>query len=229
VVRYNKGHRDETVARILDHASSRIRERGLDSITVAALMKMAGLTPGGFYFHFESREDLINQAVARAMKSSVEAWRRIFDRAGRGQFVPSIVEFYLTERHRLDVRGGCALPALIADVPRSTPAIKAAFVAGVEEMIGILAGQMSGSKKEARGEAIGTLSVMLGALVLARATGQTPRLSGEILSAGRHAALKSERTKRFATNRTRRLKNSASRGRKSRPPTESRTTNRAPD
>jgi TetR/AcrR family transcriptional regulator, transcriptional repressor for nem operon len=168
-------------------------------------MKMAGLTPGGFYFHFESREDLINQAVARAMESSVEAWRRISDRANRGQFLPSIIEFYLSERHRLDVGNGCALPALIADVPRSTPAIKTAFVAGIEEMIGILAGQMCGSKGEARSEAIATLSVMLGALVLARATGQTPRLSDEILSAGRYAALKKERTKPFVTNGTRRL------------------------
>ncbi|MHC2313032.1 TetR/AcrR family transcriptional repressor of nem operon [Bradyrhizobium diazoefficiens] len=205
MVRYNKGHRDETAARILDHASVRIRERGLESITVAALMKMAGLTPGGFYFHFESREDLINQAVARAMESSVEAWRRISDRANPVQFVPRIVEFYLAERHRRDVGNGCALPALIADVPRSTPAIKTAFVAGIEEMIGILAGQMCGSKHEARSAAIATLSVMLGALVLARATGQTPRLSDEILSAGRYAALKSERTKPFAANGTRRL------------------------
>ena len=102
-MRYDKGRRNETAARILDHASVRIRERGLDSIRGAAVMKMAGLTPGGFYFHFESREDLINQAVARAMKFSVEAWRRICDRADRGQFLPSIVEFYLAERHRLDV------------------------------------------------------------------------------------------------------------------------------
>jgi TetR/AcrR family transcriptional repressor of nem operon len=209
MVRYDKGRRDETSARILDHASVRIRERGLDSITVAALMKMAGLTPGGFYFHFQSREDLINQAVARAMKSSVEAWRRISDRADRGQFLPNIVEFYLAQRHRLDVGGGCALPALIADVPRSTPAIKASFVAGIEQMIGILAGQMSGSRKEARSEAIAILSVMLGALVLARATGHTPRLSEEILRAGRYAALKSEHTGRFGANRTRRRKNSA--------------------
>ncbi|UPK39330.1 TetR/AcrR family transcriptional regulator [Bradyrhizobium sp. 186] len=229
-MRYNKGRRDETATRILDHASVWIRERGSEGITVAALMKMAGLTQGGFYFHFKSRDDLINQAFAKAMEGSVEAWRRICDRADRDQFLPSIVEFYLAERHRLDVGGGCALPALIADVPRSTPAIKTAFVAGIQEMIGILAGQMSGSKKkEARSEAIATLSIMLGALVLARATGQTPRLSDEILSAGRYDALKNERTEPFATNRTQRLKNSASRGRKSRLPAEGRTTNRAAD
>ncbi|MFL5238374.1 MAG: hypothetical protein ACJ8EL_12360, partial [Rhizomicrobium sp.] len=81
--------------------------------------------------------------------------------------------------------------------------------AGIEQMIGILAGQMSGSKKEARSEAIAILSVMLGALVLARATGHTPRLSDEILSAGRYAALKNERTGRCAANRIRRRKNSA--------------------
>ena len=110
-MRYSKGHRDETAARILDHASVRIREQGLEA-TVATLMKMAGLTHGGFYSHFESRDDLIDQAFAKAMESSVEVWRRISDRADGGQCLASIVEFYLAERHRLDVGNGCALPAL---------------------------------------------------------------------------------------------------------------------
>jgi TetR/AcrR family transcriptional regulator, transcriptional repressor for nem operon len=216
-MRYSKGHRDETAARILDHASMRIREQGLESITVATLMKMAGLTHGGFYLHFESREELIDQAFAKAMESSVEVWRRS-DRADGGQCLASIVEFYLAERHRLDVGNGCALPALTSDVPRSTPAIRSAFVAGIEEMIGILAGQMCGSKQEQRRDAIATLSVMVGALMLARATGHTPHLSDEILNAGRHAALQKERIRPSAANRTRRRKSSASRGRKSRLP-----------
>jgi TetR/AcrR family transcriptional repressor of nem operon len=213
-MRYKKGHADETAARILDHASVRIREQGLEGITVGTLMNMAGLTHGGFYSHFESREDLINRAFAKAMEGSVEAWRRISDRADGGGCLARIVEFYLAERHRLDVGNGCALPALTAEVPRSSPAIGSAFAAGIEEMIGILAEQMGGSKKEARRDAIATLSVMLGALLLARATGHTPHLSDEILSAGRHAALKNERTGPFSSNRTRRRKDSTSSGRK---------------
>jgi TetR/AcrR family transcriptional repressor of nem operon len=215
-MRYSKGHRDETAARILDHASVRIREQGLESITVATLMKMVGLTHGGFYLHFESRDDLIDQAFAKAMESSVEVWRRISDRADGGQCLASIVDFYLAERHRQDVGNGCALPVLTTEVPRSTPAIRSAFVAGIEELIGILAGQMCGSKREKRKDAIGTLSVMVGSLMLARATGHTPHLSDEILNAGRHAALQKEHTRPSAANKTRRRKNSASRVRKSR-------------
>jgi TetR/AcrR family transcriptional repressor of nem operon len=93
-MRYKKGHADETAARILDHASVRIREQGLEGITVATLMNMAGLTHGGFYSHFESREDLINQAFAKAMEGSVEAWRRISDREVGSGCLARIVECY---------------------------------------------------------------------------------------------------------------------------------------
>ena len=110
-MRYSKGHRDEIAARILERVSVRIREQGLESITVATLMKMARLTHGGFYLHFESRDDLIDQAFAKAMESSVEVWPRISDRADGGQCLASIVEFYLAERHRLDIGNGCALTA----------------------------------------------------------------------------------------------------------------------
>jgi TetR/AcrR family transcriptional regulator, transcriptional repressor for nem operon len=73
---------------------------------------MAGLTHGGFYSHFESRDDLIDQVFAKAMESSFEVWQRISDRADGGQCLASIVKFYLAERHRLDVGNGWALPAL---------------------------------------------------------------------------------------------------------------------
>ena len=84
-------------------------------------------------------------------------------------------------------------------------------MAGIEEMIGILAGQMCGSQREQRRDAIATLSVMVGALALARATGHTPHLSDEILNAGRHAALQKEHIRPSVANKSRRRKNSASR------------------
>jgi TetR/AcrR family transcriptional regulator, transcriptional repressor for nem operon len=187
-MRYSKGRRTETYERIVKNASLRIRERGIESMRVADLMKTAGLTHGGFYLHFKSRKDLINQAFARAMGESIERWQRLVDKAdGEGGFA-DMVSTYLTKRHCADIARGCALPALSADVRRGGAAVRKTFSEGVDEIIELLAKGAQRPTEEARRDAIATLSVMLGALMLARATDRDA-LTEEILEAGRHAAL----------------------------------------
>jgi TetR/AcrR family transcriptional repressor of nem operon len=176
-------------ARIVDSASARIRERGIESIKVAELMKSAGLTHGGFYFHFKSRTDLIDKAFARAMEGSVDQWQRLAEMAGPGERLQSIVDYYLAEQHRKDVAHGCALPALSAEVSRSSTSIRRRFSAGLEEMIQVLSEDMRGSsKKAAQRQAIAILSEMVGALLLARAVDRAD-FSAEILSVAREAVL----------------------------------------
>ncbi len=191
-MRYSKEHKTETHARIVKNASVLLRERGADGIGVAGLMKEAGLTHGGFYAHFESRDALIGEAFAHAMDQTTRRWRKRAEQAPEGQRLASVVNGYLTPSHRDDVGNGCALPALGAEVLRANPKTRKAAASKLEDMIDMIADQIpNAGSKTARRDAIAALSTMLGALVLARMAG-IGDVSAEILAAGRHAALKAE-------------------------------------
>ena len=191
-MRYSKEHKTETHARIVKNASVLLRERGAEGIGVAGLMKEAGLTHGGFYAHFESRDALIGEAFAHAMDQTTRRWRKRAEQAPEGQRLASVVNGYLTTSHRDDVGNGCALPALGAEVLRANPKTRKAAALKLEDMIEMIAEQMPGAgSKAARREAISTLASMLGALMLARMAGNGD-FSSEILAAGRHAALRGE-------------------------------------
>ncbi|MES2751240.1 MAG: TetR/AcrR family transcriptional regulator [Pseudomonadota bacterium] len=191
-MRYSKDHKTETHARIVKNASVRLRERGAAGLGVAELMKEAGLTHGGFYAHFSSRDALIGEAFAHAMEQTTKNWRKRAELAPEGKRLASVVNGYLTPDHRDDVGNGCALPALGAEVLRASPKTRKAFAAKLEEMIDMICAQMPAqTPKTARREAMATLATMMGTLVLARLAG-TGEFSDEILSAGRHAALRTE-------------------------------------
>lgn len=202
-MRYSKDHKAETHERIVKNASVRLREGGAASIGVADLMKEAGLTHGGFYAHFDSRDALIGEAFAHAMEQTVKRWRKRAEEAPEGKELASIVARYLTTQHRDDVGNGCALPSLGAEVLRADSRTRKAIAAKLDEMIDIVSGQMpSQSTKTARREAIGTLATMMGTLLLARMAG-TGEFSEEILAAGRQTALQSGAS---ATPRVKRAK-----------------------
>lgn len=184
-MRYEKGHRAGTSARIVERASTRIRERGVESIKVAGLMKSAGLTHGGFYLHFKSRRDLIEKAFANAMDGSVEKWRKISDGSNHEERLRKVVDYYLTQQHREDVGHGCALPSLGAEAPRASAAIRRTFSSGLREIVGLLSEDSRGQSKR---EAISIVSEMVGALLLARAVDH-PEFASEILSAARTSVL----------------------------------------
>ena len=191
-MRYSKDHKTETHARIVKNASVLLREKGAEGIGVAGLMKEAGLTHGGFYAHFDSRDALIGEAFAHAMEQTTRRWRKRAEQAPDGQRLASVVNGYLTPSHRDDIGNGCALPALGAEVLRANPKTRKAAALKLEEMIEMVADQMPATgSKAARRDAIATLATMLGALVLARMAG-TGDFSSEILAAGRHAALRAE-------------------------------------
>lgn len=191
-MRYSKDHKTETHARIVKNASVLLREKGVEGIGVAALMKEAGLTHGGFYAHFESRDALIAEAFAHAMDQTTIKWRRRAEAAPEGQRLAAIVNGYLTHLHRDNVGNGCALPALGAEVPRASAKTRKEAAARVDDMIRMVAEQIpAASSKAAKRLAISSLATMLGTLVLARMAG-TGELSAEILEAGRDAALAAE-------------------------------------
>ncbi len=191
-MRYSKDHKAETHERIVKNASVRLRERGAAGLGVAELMKDAGLTHGGFYAHFPSRDALISEAFAHAMQQTTGRWRKRAEQAPEGKRLASIVNGYLSTEHRDDAGNGCALPSLGVEASRANQKIRKAFANKLEEMVEVVAEQFKDlPPKAARREAIAVISTMMGAIVLARTAG-TGEFSDEILSAGRYAALRPE-------------------------------------
>jgi TetR/AcrR family transcriptional repressor of nem operon len=188
-MRYSKEHKQETHARIVKKASVRLREKGAHGIGVADLMKEAGLTHGGFYAHFDSREALVIEAFAYAMDRSTERWRKIAEQTPPDKRLATIVESYLTPVHRDDPGHGCAVPTLGAEIARESPKTRKAFAAKLEAMIDMMADQvLDVPRKAARKQAISALTTMMGTLVLSRIAGNG-EFSDEILGAGREAVL----------------------------------------
>ena len=191
-MRYSKDHKAETRQRIVKNASVLLREHGAAGLGVAELMKDVGLTHGGFYAHFASRDALIGEAFAHAIEQTSRRWRKQAESAPEGQRLAVIVDGYLTAEHRDDVGHGCALPSLGVDVLRGDPKTRKTFASRLEQMVDMMVEQIPGQSPEAaRRDAIGALATMMGALILARTAGQT-EFSDEILSAGRAAALRGE-------------------------------------
>jgi TetR/AcrR family transcriptional repressor of nem operon len=188
-MRYSKQHKQETHARIVKKASVRLREKGAHGIGVADLMKDAGLTHGGFYAHFDSREALVIEAFADAMDRSTDRWRKLAEQTPPEKRLAFIVESYLTPVHRDDPGHGCAIPALSAEIARESPKTRKAFAARLEQMIDMIAEQMPDlPRKTARKQAMASLATMMGTLVLARVAGNG-EFSDDILGAGREAVL----------------------------------------
>jgi TetR/AcrR family transcriptional repressor of nem operon len=188
-MRYSKEHKQETHARIVKKASVQLREKGAHGIGVADLMKDAGLTHGGFYAHFDSREALVIEAFAYAMDRSTDRWRKLAEQTPPEKRLATIVDSYLTPVHRDDPGHGCAIPALSAEIARESPKTRKAFAAKLEQMIEMIAAQIPDvPRKAARKQAMASLATMMGTLVLARVAGST-EFSDDILGAGREAVL----------------------------------------
>jgi len=168
--------------RVVEVASRLFREKGYDGIGVADLMKSAGLTHGGFYGNFASKEDLMTEASKLALATSLENWR---SKAGQGkqQALPAIIDSYLSTRHRDAPGGGCAAAAMGVDIARTLPGAQQEFAAATRQQFALLAGLMpDGEPKLQRQQAISTFAAMVGAMVLSRAVGDDP-LSDDILAA----------------------------------------------
>jgi len=188
-MRYSREHKLETHARIVKRASVRLREKGAHGVGVADLMKDAGLTHGGFYAHFDSREALVIEAFAHAMDRSTERWRKLAEQTPPDQRMAAIVDAYLTPAHRDDPGHGCAIPTLGAEIARESPRTRKAFAAKLEEMIDALAAQIPDlPRKTARKQATAMIATMMGTLVMARVAG-SGEFSEEILGSGREAVL----------------------------------------
>jgi TetR/AcrR family transcriptional repressor of nem operon len=168
----------ENRANVVATAARLFREKGFDGVGLDAIMAEAGLTHGGFYRHFGSKEGLAAEAVAHA---GAVGEQRLADAATRAEFVAR----YLSPQHRDDVGGGCMLAALGGEIARQGAGPRQGLTAHVRTQIERLAGWLTGRSTPARRQqAIATLAGIVGALVLSRAVDDA-ELSEEILAAGR--------------------------------------------
>jgi TetR/AcrR family transcriptional regulator, transcriptional repressor for nem operon len=178
----------ENRERIIDAASALFRARGFGGIGVADIMKAADLTHGGFYGHFDSKDDLVAQASRRAMARSVANWERVVAETPDQPYV-ALLRRYLTAQHRDDPGRGCSFASLGNDAARSGEIVREAFAEGLEPLIAILADAVPGRSKAARRrKAVATMAALVGAVTLARAV-SSQALSDEILEATRRELL----------------------------------------
>ena len=177
---HSKVDKEKTHRRIVEIAAKRFREHGLEGIGIADVMKEAGLTVGGFYKHFASRDEL----VAEALASSVGMWRRRVEAATAGGTPLSyneLVADYLTEEHRDNPGAGCIFAALSGDISRSGKRTRALATDRVRSNLEVLTKALGGKHRgTARSRAILTFSALVGAIGLARIVSDEP-LSREIL------------------------------------------------
>jgi TetR/AcrR family transcriptional regulator, transcriptional repressor for nem operon len=177
---YSKAQKTRTHKRIVSIASKRFREKGLDGFGIAELMKEAGLTVGGFYKHFGSREDL----VAEAVNSAFGGWQRRLDSAksgGGSVSLAKLIDEYLNETHRDNPGSGCAFSALAPEIARSDKRTRSLTSEQVRSDVQLIATLIPGrDKRAARSRAILIVSALVGAMSLARAVSDEA-LSREIL------------------------------------------------
>jgi TetR/AcrR family transcriptional regulator, transcriptional repressor for nem operon len=182
---HSKASKQQTHARLVAAAAARFKERGVDGISLADLMKDLKLTHGGFYKHFDSRDELVTEALDLALKQSGASVReRLF--GGDKPDLVRFVDFYLAEAHREGRADGCAVAALAGDAPRKSAAVQAQFRAHIESNLDSLVEALApgGSTEERRASALMVLSALYGALMMARAVGDSS-LSREILRTAR--------------------------------------------
>jgi TetR/AcrR family transcriptional regulator, transcriptional repressor for nem operon len=168
----------ENRQRIVEIASRMFREDGFDRAGIDAIMKAAGLTHGGFYCHFGSKEELAAEAVISALKRSLE-------KQSRHETLSDLVHAYLTEQHWASRANGCAVAALGADIARQGNGVRSCVTAYLRALLDQIVHLMKGGSASGRRKrAITILCGMVGALTLARAVNDAA-LSQEILEAAR--------------------------------------------
>jgi TetR/AcrR family transcriptional repressor of nem operon len=179
------GHKAQTRTRIVAAAARAFRERGVESVAIADVMRAAGLTHGGFYAHFPSKDALVAEATASGLIDS----RREFvsDAAAANPQAPlrEVIRRYVSRYHRDHQGEGCAMPALTAEIAREPAEVRRAFTAALEEFVTGLADYVPGDSPAARRDGALVLAAgMAGAVALSRAV-DDPALSDRLLLAAR--------------------------------------------
>ena len=186
VPRTSRQQKEATHQRIVEAAARAIRRSGYGGTGVADIMKEAGLTHGGFYVHFASREAMLAEAADRAGAEAVDASQRIAATAPPPQALEALLQAYLSKQHIEGIETGCPIAALGSEMPRQAPEVRRAATRRIKEMIDVVARQSPDwGRPGAHERALVTMATAVGTLLLARAV-DDPRLRDAL----RDAALK---------------------------------------
>jgi len=190
-MRYKPEHKQATHSRILSAAMGLFRQEGLGGTSVERVMRAAGLTVGGFYAHFASKEALLAEALRDLLHRNCDRWLAGLEQLQGPEWLSHFTRRYLN-RHMRDSAEGCPIPSVLSELTRSEPLLQGVMADGLGSLL-------EGMEKHLpprpgvtpRQQAVATLSLLIGALTLARAMSSQP-LSDEILEAARAFLLRSE-------------------------------------
>jgi TetR/AcrR family transcriptional regulator, transcriptional repressor for nem operon len=177
MARYGKDHKQATRRRIVEAAGRRLKRDGIDGSGIATLMGDVGLTNGAFYAHFDSKEDLVANAVAAQLREQRETY-------SSAQSLEEIVRGYLSIQHRDDTEGGCPSAALLDEIARSSDAVRRAYTDGQVAIIDDVAARLArDDPRSARVQTLSVFALMVGTLQVSRALADR-QLADEILAKG---------------------------------------------
>ena len=179
IVRVTREQAEANREKVLEVAGTLVRERGFGGIGVADIMKEAGLTHGGFYGHFESKDDLVAQSIGGVLTK--EGWLGRLTGKAKPSFA-DVVRAYLSPRHRDHPGTGFMFAALGSDVVHQPRRVRHAFTEGFRTRVEALRAVMPSRSQDAKREALAGMAALVGGLMLARAV-DDPELSDEILKA----------------------------------------------
>lgn len=188
-MRYGPEHKQATRGRILAAAEGLFRKQGFEGASVERVMRAAGLTVGGFYAHFASKDALLAEFVRAFFQRNGERWLGGLEELRGAEWLSHFVRRYLNRHNRDSMEMGCVLPSVVSDLARGTLEAREAFAQGLEGLAAEMASRVPGEDGvTARKRALATVVFLIGAMTLARATKGLP-LSDEILEAAREFLL----------------------------------------
>jgi len=205
---YAPDHKQQTRKRIVRSAARLFNRRGFTEVTIGEIMTVAGLTHGGFYRHFSSKEELYAESVRHFLQKEAPArWQK--GRAGARKpdqpFAKFVIDAYLSRDHLEDVDGSCPLIGLSSDVAHSSEAVKAAYREVAESMIQVFKANLNLKGRRAREQAMVLVTLCVGGMVVARALDDHV-LAHEFLGTAHKHALETTGWERAEVNRLSRMK-----------------------
>ncbi|TPG65265.1 TetR/AcrR family transcriptional regulator [Ewingella americana] len=168
-MRYESEHKPKIRERIVKEAAKAIRAKGPQQVSVAGVMSKAGLTHGGFYAHFASKDALIQAAIGQMFDQVMARWEKDNKGLAPREQLAGYIDFYLSPWHRDNRALGCPVSALASETPRMTAPCQAAFAAGIAKIRGMIIGQLRDMQiSDPETLAVSVIAELMGVLSLAR-------------------------------------------------------------
>jgi TetR/AcrR family transcriptional repressor of nem operon len=168
-MRYPDTHKEETRKKVVQAAAAAVRAKGPDGVGVAEVMARAGLTHGGFYAHFPSKEALVAAAVDEAFDTSAQRFIKLTDGMAPAEALAAFVDNYVTPEHRARPERGCPIATLSSELPRQGAPVREAYERGVRRLIGRIAAWLPEGEGDREALATSLVAEMAGAVSLSRA------------------------------------------------------------